>query len=344
MERPEQKPLRQGEYLTYKLRNVPNDPNSPTYELSVPLFKSGSPEEFILFRRNLNKVLTGQNVNDGPGKFVVARRLLQGDALAAFNNELGGDPKDDNSFNRCMDAVRDWVFPPRALLLQKRAMRRYMRKPKEFLTRKYIAHMNELNSYLLEFPPVVAGQAPTALADDEMADLLEFGIPFAWQAEMLRQDFDPLGRTNAEFLRFCERMETVEGHTDGPRSDDTRNVGSNNNNNKRKRKNGERNNDRDEDNNQHGRWCMVHGKGRHDTEHCEALKGAVKRLKTDYEDKKENKSSTKSTKKYVTKEEVHAMLARAQKNPKRKAESQDDTEDELANFENLSVSSDSSKE
>jgi hypothetical protein len=49
MERPEQKPLRQGEYLTYKLRNVPNDPNSPTYELSVPYFKSGMPEEFILF-------------------------------------------------------------------------------------------------------------------------------------------------------------------------------------------------------------------------------------------------------------------------------------------------------
>ncbi len=73
--------------------------------------------------------------------------------------------------------------------------------------------MNELNSYLLEFLPVVTGQAPTVLADDEMADLLEFGIPGTWQVEMLCQDFDPLLQTNAEFLRFCKCMETVEGTT-----------------------------------------------------------------------------------------------------------------------------------
>ncbi len=79
--------------------------------------------------------------------------------------------------------------------------------------------MNELNSYLVEFLPVVAGQAPTALGDDEMADLLEFGIPGNWQVELLCQDFDPLLQTSAEFMHFCKHMETVEGTTGSTEKD-----------------------------------------------------------------------------------------------------------------------------
>eukprot|EP00957_Ditylum_brightwellii_P164481 12522471-Ditylum_brightwellii.AAC.1 len=45
--RPTPKNLEQGTYHTYKLRTNPSDPDSPTYELSIPFFTEESPEEWI---------------------------------------------------------------------------------------------------------------------------------------------------------------------------------------------------------------------------------------------------------------------------------------------------------
>eukprot|EP00957_Ditylum_brightwellii_P196840 14997538-Ditylum_brightwellii.AAC.1 len=45
------KPLERGQFHTYKLCTTPADMMSPLYELSVPFFESGTPEEWILFRR-----------------------------------------------------------------------------------------------------------------------------------------------------------------------------------------------------------------------------------------------------------------------------------------------------
>ena len=86
LERPAKKDLQLGEYQTYKLCNNPTEENSAVYKLSVPYFWTGTCKEWLLFWRNLNKVITGQNVTGDPGRFTVARRLLEGDALTAFNN------------------------------------------------------------------------------------------------------------------------------------------------------------------------------------------------------------------------------------------------------------------
>eukprot|EP00957_Ditylum_brightwellii_P149852 11412545-Ditylum_brightwellii.AAC.1 len=51
--RADPKPLKRGQFHTYKLLTTPADATSPLYELSVPFFKSGTPEEWILFRRGL---------------------------------------------------------------------------------------------------------------------------------------------------------------------------------------------------------------------------------------------------------------------------------------------------
>ena len=84
LERPEIRELEKGEYQSYKLRNDPTNENSPTYELSIPYFATGSPEEWLRFLKNLTKVFTGQNVTDGPGKYTVMKRLLEGEALSVF--------------------------------------------------------------------------------------------------------------------------------------------------------------------------------------------------------------------------------------------------------------------
>ena len=87
IERPEKKELCKGKYQTYTLRNTPSDKSSPTYDLSVPFFRSGSAEEWLIFRRNLDKVVQGQNIKSGPAAFAVARKLLEGEALAVFEIE-----------------------------------------------------------------------------------------------------------------------------------------------------------------------------------------------------------------------------------------------------------------
>ena len=192
-QRPAAKELSKDQYQVYKLRNVPKEKTSPTYELAVPYFSSGTPEEFLMFRENVERVCKGQNVTDGPGKFLIARRLLEGDALAVFNGALpAGEQETSDNFEVCMNAVRDFVFPPRALLIQKRYLRRFVRKQSGQKTRDFIAHLREINNYLLKFPPVNPGEVPQALSDDELLDLLEFGVPTTWQREMVRQDFDPL--------------------------------------------------------------------------------------------------------------------------------------------------------
>eukprot|EP00957_Ditylum_brightwellii_P091576 6972756-Ditylum_brightwellii.AAC.1 len=52
-QRPAPKPLEHGQFHTFKLHTTPADVTSPLYELSVPFFDCGTPEEWIQFRRSL---------------------------------------------------------------------------------------------------------------------------------------------------------------------------------------------------------------------------------------------------------------------------------------------------
>eukprot|EP00957_Ditylum_brightwellii_P046615 3537185-Ditylum_brightwellii.AAC.1 len=50
-QQPQARQLKRGQYHTYKLCTTPADITSPIYELSVPFFDNGTPEEWIKFRR-----------------------------------------------------------------------------------------------------------------------------------------------------------------------------------------------------------------------------------------------------------------------------------------------------
>ncbi len=62
LEREERQILEDGNYVSFKLRAVPVDPESQLYSLSVPYYSTGTPEKWIRFRKNLDKVLIGQNI------------------------------------------------------------------------------------------------------------------------------------------------------------------------------------------------------------------------------------------------------------------------------------------
>lgn len=215
-------------YVTLKLRTNPSVASSPTYDRIVKYFETGTPEEWLVFTRDLKEVATGQNVRNAAGIFALTRMLLRGDALAIFENhilevrkklekelpeaEVEAEVDDDlvetqESFVTAIQAVGKHIFPPGALRVQKRYMRRFMKKPRDLTMRQFATRTRELNGFLAQFPPFQKGQS---LPEDEMIDIFEAAIPPKWQKAMLRANWDPAEHALQEFVEFCERLEVTE--------------------------------------------------------------------------------------------------------------------------------------
>ena len=101
LERPGKSELKRTDMLQFKLRSVPTDPDSITYELSIPYFGEGTPEELLIFLDSVDKAIVGTNITNAPDKYALLQRLLKGDALSAFNNATDkyGTKTEDNFVN-----------------------------------------------------------------------------------------------------------------------------------------------------------------------------------------------------------------------------------------------------
>lgn len=358
LDRVEGRSLVKGEYLAYKLRNDPADDSSPTYELAVPYFSSGTCEEWLKFRANVDKVLLGQHVTTGPAKFLVARRLLTGDALSVFNAALAqsGANETNTSYEWCMDAVARHVFPKRASQLQKRYMRRFIRKPATMSTKQFAARLQELNAYLPKFPTAVPGQAAISkLEDDEIVDIMEFGVPRSWQRKMIEHDFDVMTASIHDFVDFCDRMESIGADEGQGKNSSHKNPGSS-------QKSAPRNFDkkRRRSDSGDGNYCILHGntgpKG-HTTAQCKSLPAHAKRVKAAYDEvRAQNLRKGKKTEELHFTVDEHGTVrfgplaktralasAAAADIPLKKRKPSKEFEKELQNLEALSLSDESDK-
>ena len=61
-ERPDPPKVEKSDQLTFKLRSSPANANSATYELTIACFRTGTPEEWLLVRKAILEVCTGQNL------------------------------------------------------------------------------------------------------------------------------------------------------------------------------------------------------------------------------------------------------------------------------------------
>ena len=113
---------------------------------------------------------------------VLAQRVLTEDTLATLEGLLGEDNPTANNFTEALHAVTNHVFPPRALVSQKRAMRRFMRKPSTMKVRSYVTRLREINDLLPYFPPFGNNQK---LPEEELKDYVEAGLPATWQKSEL---------------------------------------------------------------------------------------------------------------------------------------------------------------
>ncbi|MEL7196315.1 MAG: hypothetical protein AAFO96_28030, partial [Bacteroidota bacterium] len=351
-ERPEPKKFSKDQMLTMKLRSNPTDDQSMTYELSIPYFGGGTVEECLKFVRDVKRVIQGQNVTTGPERYVIVRRLLKGDALAAFNQAASQRGNETvANFNLCLKALVKHLLPRRAVQVQKRYMRRILRKPKGTSTREFVARVIELNEYIVEMD-----DSATKLEDDEIMDLLEFGLPARWQKTMVIQQFDPMAHSPTELVEFCERLEFAEPEMDEKetksRSESkiTHNGGKSQPRKTFHRSGGSQNKNKNE------KWCHFHQTNGHDLSECkvmiaqaENMRGAGKPYFEPNKKKNYNNNNKKKRDAYE-KNELHEMVkdavASAVKTISHKKRKLEDKKlsNEFHNLEIQSISSDNETE
>ena len=122
---------RKCDRVEYSLKITPSVTNSlESYKLTVNKFGNGKPEAYLDAIPDLKKILIGQNITTGPSTYAVARTILVGDALRAFNTnaKLVGNETVE-AFKSVVRLLTKHVFPVDVLTRQKTWMRRIMRKP-----------------------------------------------------------------------------------------------------------------------------------------------------------------------------------------------------------------------
>jgi hypothetical protein len=311
MDRAEPKDLEIGEYHTYKLRTNPAEADSPLYTLQVPKFDTGTPEEWLKFQKKLRAVIAGQNATTGPARYGLARNLLTGDALATFSTMDGNETV--ANFDRALRRMTEHIFPARALSTQRRYMRRFLRKPRSLNTREWISRVRELNDYLQDFPagnpdtvPADYDYSGQKLSEEELLEILEFGIPNAWRKQMLLQNFDVTSETDGainKFLTFCDRLESAldDDSKTKPTSDSTHKSNG-------KKNKGRNNKDTPKDTKKRDRDtsgdCRLHGENcGHSTHDCRTLIKQAQRMANTYKAQHDSKK-----KEYREKQEFKAII------------------------------------
>lgn len=283
-ERAEVGELKKGAYASMKLRNNPGDPDSPGYDIHVKYFKEGSCEEFLTFETDLKRVFAGQAATTGPLKFATARRLLDGAALTTFNLALpAGATETLPTFDACLEAVRASVFPYQAASNQRRYLRRVLRKKADVTVKQFVDRVLELNNYLARFPPTtVGGPEPDILSDEDVMELLEFGVPNSWRNQMTMQGFIPKQHTVQEFIEVCQRYEQVESR-DGTANNQPSKNQTNGKNGKKRSSNGKEKSFGKKQEIVNGvRMCPIHNYS-HPLQDCKVLMAQAKRMKGMYE-------------------------------------------------------------
>ena len=296
--------LKKGEYADFKLLVNPEDEDSAEYTLSLPYFSKGGPEDWLIFRRTLNKVFRGLNIKSGKNAVPIVNDLLSGEPLRVFTNKIKncGEPTTMNDITKALNAVTMAIFPHRSLARQRRYMRRYMRKPVTMKVRSYISRVFELNELLKEFPPFDEDQE---IEEDDLIELIDANIPNTWQQHMVLQDFDPVDHTLQEFIEFCERLEVSEemdprkNQNSGKNSETASSTGETKKGAKAHAKSSEEaqnSKSKSKNSSKTPKWCHLHQTSSHDSNECKVLLGQADKMRGMWEAAKNGKPTHKTAK------------------------------------------------
>eukprot|EP00957_Ditylum_brightwellii_P100950 7694561-Ditylum_brightwellii.AAC.1 len=167
--------------------------------------------------RQLERVLKGQNITQGPARYAVAKTLLKGNALTVFKQaEITHGNQAVPNFELCLDGVAKHVFLEKTGQTQKRYMQRNICYGRGTTVKEWVAQVLELNSYLKDFP-AHNGNLTQPLDADKILDILEYRVPMSWRREFTVQGFDPGDQGLQKFVEFCTRLESCESNKGKPK-------------------------------------------------------------------------------------------------------------------------------
>ena len=142
LERPLEKVLKKREYIAIKCHSTPADNDSGSYEINLPYYRGGSPEEWLIWKQKLLKALDGQGISTGHLWYTFTERLLTGDAIATFNQAaLGIGICTIDKFNKIFLEMTKHTFPAYAFCEQKRYLRRHLAKPRSMNLCSFISRI-----------------------------------------------------------------------------------------------------------------------------------------------------------------------------------------------------------
>ena len=286
---------------------------------------------------------------------------MQQRAKTAYDNAAGDDAAkqaakdaiinagvevDDNKrLNHIRPALNDTLtalMPKKVLARCKRHLRRHCRKPRDMKIREYCHLVSMMNAQ--EFTHLPPWKANQQLPDEEILDIILFGIPKSWEKEMDRQGFDPLDRSLADVIAKLEDIESAEGFDAEATKVPAKTT--------KKKSPPKPSNESGQGNNK--KHCLFHGWGGHTTDECDKLKQQVKKLKSDnnssYGKKDESAKKSGDWKKKADKAKkdsdgfamtmnkiVNKAVKKAIKNDRKRRSSDDSSEGSLAAFESMDV-------
>jgi hypothetical protein len=106
------------------LSTEPGNENGKTLAKEFKIFRTGSPEEWILWRRDFNEICAGMAITVGSNCNQMVCQLLSDKTLSQFETRLATHATETNAnCNLALDAVAVQTFPNNACAKQKKHSR-----------------------------------------------------------------------------------------------------------------------------------------------------------------------------------------------------------------------------
>jgi hypothetical protein len=161
------------------------------------------PETYCDFVIDLRKVIEGQGIQGGPGRYRLARDLLQGRHLFDFNSfaqEMGAETI--AHFDECIRRLGMQIFPKQSKTRQIFAMRNAV-KPDGISIRDFFGRIKDV---AMKFEQI----EPLQLTEDDYKDIIVRAMPEHYISRMFEGGFDPDDHDLLETLNRLERFETAD--------------------------------------------------------------------------------------------------------------------------------------
>jgi hypothetical protein len=184
----------------------PGNKYGKTLSKSFKIFCSGSPEEWILWHADHNKVCTGMAIATGSTKNKMVCQMLSNEPLKEFKHVLATFATEPNVHsNYALDAVAIQIFPTNTYAKQKIYIRQGMWKPKVLTIWNVYTRICELNQQLLSFP----NQTRLMPKDEMKLAYINLCSP-DWQQDFLKTGINKYSSTWVEILAKAEALEQAE--------------------------------------------------------------------------------------------------------------------------------------